>query len=339
MINEWSLREQVLEISHRWLIPVLAFLLGCLLGWGISYILPAPYRADADLSVAYNADAIYRNPDDYKNWQLDQLNALALSPQVLQETLDRLQAADPTWKQVTLPEFQLMTTVSYRNTGVWHLQVSSPRPGHASLGVQTWQAVILEQYNQASARATELLTLDRQLIPLNDTLVRARWRTAELSSAKSALQAWQAGLTQVGSGQPLDEAQRWKALTLAATAAQLNPAWKELLDQFPAAGAPLQDYQSWVERVLGALDGEIQVVQDQINTVEPQRANLQGQRDQAFQASHGLSAYLSLQKASPANPRATAERSSSLMALTGGLLGFLVWLLAWLGRATWTARK
>lgn len=339
MINEWTLREQVLEISHRWPIPVLAFLVGCLLGWGISYLLPAPYRADTDLSVAYNADAIYRNPDDYKNWQLGQLDALAISPEVLQETLNRLQAGDPSWKQITLPEFQVMATVSYRNTGIWHLQVTSPKPEHATQAVQTWQDVILEQFNQASTKATEMLALDRQLIPLNDTLVRARWRSAELASVKNGLQTWRGGLAQAASGQPLDEAQRWKAMTLAATAAQLNQAWKELLDQFPTSSAPAQDYQPWVERVLTALDAEVQVMQDQINTLEPQRARVQVQRDQAFQASHGLTAYISLRKASSANQKASAERSSSLMALAGGLLGFLVWALVWLGRATWKARK
>ena len=63
MSNNWNLRADILEITHRWTLPFFAFLIVSLLGIGVSFLLPSPYRAESDLYVAYIADAIYRNQE------------------------------------------------------------------------------------------------------------------------------------------------------------------------------------------------------------------------------------------------------------------------------------
>ena len=93
MLTESTLRDEILHRAHFWPLPFLVFLAGCLLGWGAALLWPSPYRAETTLHVSYNADSIFRNPDDYKNWQMEELNTLVLAKGTLQETLARLEGA------------------------------------------------------------------------------------------------------------------------------------------------------------------------------------------------------------------------------------------------------
>ena len=107
-MNTWDIRTEILMAGHRWYWVVASFLLGALLGWIISLFWPAPfravqdvyvglnaYRATRDLYIAEVAGEQFRNLDDYKNWQMGQLNSLALSDEFLSETLIQLQGIDP----------------------------------------------------------------------------------------------------------------------------------------------------------------------------------------------------------------------------------------------------
>src|SRR5512137_1897129 len=89
MINEWSLRDEILTISHRWPLIVLFCLAGSLIGFALSYVWPSPHRATKELYVGLNIDQAledqnaadhakikFYNADDYKNWQMSSLNTL-----------------------------------------------------------------------------------------------------------------------------------------------------------------------------------------------------------------------------------------------------------------------
>jgi hypothetical protein len=81
-LEEWVLREEIYRAAHRWPLIVLFILVGSLIGWGIAYLLPAPYQASEEItSNAYRAPedryvAEYAgqnsHPDDYKHWQMSQ---------------------------------------------------------------------------------------------------------------------------------------------------------------------------------------------------------------------------------------------------------------------------
>jgi hypothetical protein len=86
---EWSFRDEILLITHRWPIILLFCLVGSLVGWIISFCSPSPHRATKELYVGLNvyratedrnaaehAGIQFSNPNDYKNWQMANLNSL-----------------------------------------------------------------------------------------------------------------------------------------------------------------------------------------------------------------------------------------------------------------------
>jgi len=332
MVNEWSVREEAFAIAHRWPIPVLAFIIGSLVGLGIALIYPSPHRASTDISVAYNADAIYANPDDYKNWQLSQLNALAIAPDVLQETLNRLQASDPGWAGVSPEDLQKSLILTWRNTGLWHLAAENVQPQKALQVVQAWSDVILEKYHQASDGAVQMSAFDRQLYIINQTITQAKWRDAELTSVKTGLRNWPDSASQAQADQPPDNLTRWRLWSLVENAAGSDPAWKALLDDMPSPQAAIQAYLPWIERIITVIDNEAQVLQSQIDSLTPEQASLAEKQAAAVLVSRGLSGNLIVEKATNAAPEVATVRPTSLMALVGGILGFLAWLIAWLAR-------
>ena len=50
-MNIWNFRDEILAAAHRWYWVVASFLLGALLGWLVSFVWPAPYRATLTQSV------------------------------------------------------------------------------------------------------------------------------------------------------------------------------------------------------------------------------------------------------------------------------------------------
>src|SRR5512139_1950407 len=125
---DWNLRANILGNAHRWPVVMLFVLAGSLLGLLLAFLWPTPYRAEAGLQVAYNADVHPRNPDDFKNWQMEQLDVLIHSDEVLHETLARLQSQDPSWNSYTLDEIRSKVHTYWRNAGEWRLVAEAPTP-------------------------------------------------------------------------------------------------------------------------------------------------------------------------------------------------------------------
>ena len=87
MTYQLSVREEVLQTSHHWTVIFSFCLAGIVIGWGVSIFWPAnyraskeiyvginPYRALEDRNAAEHAEIEFINPDDYKNWQMSNLN-------------------------------------------------------------------------------------------------------------------------------------------------------------------------------------------------------------------------------------------------------------------------
>jgi hypothetical protein len=339
MLTEWTLREEILSISHRWWLPVISFLIGSLIGFGVAYFFPTPYRAEMNLYVAYNADAIYRNPDDYKNWQLKQLNDLAISDDILQGTLARLGESDDYWQTLDVDELRGMLDVAYRNTGRWRLVAETGSPQHSTQVVQVWTDVLLEKYQQAMMSASTLIVVDKQLQALSQSLSQAQMRQATLRNAKQAVQDWQARLESMPGNATLDSLQRWGLLSWASRSAGLDSAWKQLLEEIPEDGAEVSAYQPWVARLSQSIDAEQVLVRNQIAGMQAEKDSLQEQFEQASVASRGLSATLEVGRLSEDAPRVEAVRPTGLTALIGGVLSLLVWLLLWLARPIGLSRR
>jgi hypothetical protein len=327
MTPKWDVRVDLLEFTHRWPLAILAFLVGGILGLVVSFIFPTSYAAETTLFVAYNADAIFRNPDDYKNWHMGELNALIVTPDVIQETHDRLRQIDPYWENVSTEELKASLNVYWRNTGKWRLVVESDTAQHASQALEIWEDVFLETYQRASEAAFNMTTLRRQIEDMNAAQAEARTRAAVLMSVKGGIQAWVESVTLLPDDQPVDSIVRWQLWSLAARAAGYDPAWDALLKSFPAPGAILNDYITWLEQAIVSLDVAIETLESQIESIESERMDIEPLYQSALQESRGLSSMIHVERGSNSPPDTSPLRQTGLAALVGGLIGLMAWTI------------
>lgn len=329
---DWDLRAEILNFTHRWPVIMIAFLIGSLVGAGVAYLLPAPYRAEAGLAVVYNTDAHPRNADDFKNWYLGQLEIFIYSDDVLGETLKRLQEQDPYWEAISPDNFRNAVHAYWRNAGQWRLAAEAPDPIHAEQVIQAWEAVILEKSNAAIANAVEMLNLERQYHLVVQEEADMNVRTLELTKTGEALQFWVSSKSTADPQGQVPTLERWQLLTLAARTADLNPTELELVTQPPPPEALLQAYITWVNQTLISLDNASGITQGQLATLSAQREAINQSWMKANERAKGLSAYLSIQPLNSADQAAQSARRTSTAALVGGILGVLAWGFVWLGR-------
>ncbi len=332
MVNEWNIRLEVLNATHRWHIIMLFILAGSLIGAAIAFLLPTPYRAETSLQVAYNADIHLRNPDDYKNWQMEQLNLLILSPQVLQETLTRLKSQDDNWANSSTDSLARRLHVYWRNAGEWRLVAEANSADQAQELVKTWEQVILEQIELATGHASATLEISAQVDNLANKLVEMRQRRLELEQIRQSLRDWIEAVDAVSSNQPLDSQQRWRLLAQVATAARWNPEGVALLQAAPPADAPASDYLPWLEKTITFIEQELDILEAQIAQMSKEYDELYARWYQERDASRGLTAYLVVTPLGERHAQVQAVRPIGMMAFVGGLLGLLVWALIWLAR-------
>jgi hypothetical protein len=328
--NEWKLRTEILEIAHRWPQVLIAFLLGCLLGWGVGLVFPTTHRAQGEIYVAYNGDAIYRNPDDYKNWQFSELEAYILSSDVLDETLRRLAERDPYWRGVSAEQLREQLHIYWRDAGRWRLVAEWREQAHATDLAKTWVDVIVEKTSQAARHAEEALLLDAQVKAYAREEVSLRMRSAQLSQLWNAFKLWRDA--QNLRNQPLENLDRWRLQFLVASVEGLLPVEQALLAQFPPSEAVAGEYFPIVDQVMTVLNAQLEVENRQYTGLAARLSELQNKLNEESKASHNLTASLTVEPFSKGASVAQPVRLTSQMALVGGVLGVLAWGLAFLGK-------
>jgi hypothetical protein len=335
---DWDLRREILRFSHYWPLTILAFLLGSLIGVGISYLLPVPYRAEAGLSVVFNLDITPRNADDFKNWYLEQLDVFIYSDPVIEQALTTLRAQDPSWETVTLDDLRSSLHAYWRSAGKWRLVAEAPDAARAAAMAKAWEDAVLTHSATAISHASQMQDLTNQYNQILEQEATARMRSQELNQARQAIQSWLAAQAQAGSQAPLDTLQRWQLLTAAGRAIDLNPAEQGLLQDIPASGSPAGAYTEWAGQVLTSIDLSLATLHAQEGDLVSQREAISHSWNEALSNSGGLSAHLVVQALPGADEDAKPVRTTAAAALIGGTVGVLAWILFWLFRPLRKAR-
>lgn len=329
MNQQIDLRQEILRRSHQWPIILLTFFAGALIGLAVAVLLPGNYRAETRLNVTYNADAIFRNPDDFKNWEMEQLNLIVFSEPVLQQTLSHLQETDPFWKNTTEKELLSDLRVYWRNVGTWRLVGYSRSFQHAEELVNAWQEVILDTLDQASQHASKLTELNYQLSTSHRQHSELSMRLVELEQIKQALQTWKKVPGQVDDLN-VSESTRWYLFSLAARLIQLNPAGQQVLVEMPEAGKPSSLYDPWIDKLIILIDNQVGSIDQQFLELEKTISKLTQSWNQTYLESLGLSSYIHVEAIDGLEIDAQPVKSIPLFVLSGGMIGLLVCVLVWL---------
>lgn len=339
MNKYWSLREEAYKVTHQWTVVVIFLGLGCLLGWLSAYIWPSYYRAAVNIYVGLNpyrafsdADFLavalpkYSNIDDYKNWQMSQLEAAIFLDEILQATLEKLQEQDSYWKDKDVQALASMLEAEWRSAGTWSLIARHPDQLRATQAANAWSEVSVHRVQEALIAARNSFMIDQEMQALANESAKASARQHSLSFSQAQLLEWQKSASQSPTDVPLQPFERWHVLSLGTSLAQFTPLWQDILQGQPAPDAIASAYLPWIDRVTALMQTEIDSLPLQAIELEAQRQQLQQEYTFQKDRSLGLSATLTVEGLQPM--QAERVRPTGLLTILGGIIGLLIWLLS-----------
>ena len=338
---EWSLREEIINAFHNWPVIVASILGGAMLGFLVAFLIPAPYRASTEIAVLinpyrtvedrYNAaytNFEFRNPDDYKHWQMSQLNALVYSDEYIEETLNRLGEQNPAWNDVSRADLSNMLAAAWRNAGRWMLSAETDNQQMAAEALDAWKSVILEKVNASIDKSKELYQIDLDLRAIEAAQLKNQEQELSLKSSLETIKGMSEELVQNHSDRPLDPAVRSRLLQSVAQSAELNEGWRTVFESFPVEGAPTSEYQNWIDLAMAALEQAIQTNTQQSTLLDRDRLEKTAEWQAGLEAGKGLAATMQVEELAKKAPKIQRIRTTSLAVLVGALLGLVVWVFA-----------
>jgi hypothetical protein len=339
-METWELRNSILAAARRWPAFLAFVILGGLLGWLTSYLSPTPYRATAELFIGLNpyrvpddryvaafGGVVYRNRDDYKNWQMEQLNGLAYFDEVLQAALTSLRSVDPYWEEVTLASIEERLDLFWQSAGIWHLVAVDPDPQRASELVEAWRDAVFEVSNGAIQSSQKLYSLDLQIQALEAEIVDANARQSELVDIRGALQSFRQHLGELPADDQLSLIDRWRLERLAGEAVGFDEDGLTIVGDIPADGAGVGAYLPWLDHLIESIDLELESLPSGLQALESRREQLLTQWDATLASGHGLAATLTVERPSGKAPEVEKVRQSGLVIAVGALIGALLWVI------------
>ena len=351
MTNEWSIRDEILNSTHQWPLVFSFCLVGILIGWGISIFWPTsyrvskeiyvginPYQALTDRSASEHANVQFNNPDDYKNWQMANLNVLIQTDWMIDETLLNLQNQDDYWKGASREDLARMLKVNWRNAGKWRLVAESDDPSRAAQVLAVWHDTVIKNVQNAVGEAQNTLVLDTQLQSFSSDQTRAISRLAELIQLRETVATYLKTASSWHADYQPSQDEYWELwYTVAQT--DFDPAWEPLLEAFPIDGSPASSYIDWLNQVDIVLDQAIRTLEAQSKALQVQIDETGARYKDASNKSFGLSGNLQVEKIRRRPPEQYAIRPTGLLILVGGILGLLLWIILWLVRITLKANQ
>lgn len=343
----WSLSDEFYRFTHQWPLVLLTIVTGCLVGWASQYVWPSyhratvevfvaldPYRAFSDTTFLALARPKYSNVDDFKNWQMSQLESVIFTEPFIEETLKNLRQQDSYWMGIEADELRDMLDADWRSAGTWSLVANHPDPERASEVVQDWSDVSIARVQAAILAAQKTFQLDQELDAVTQLRIHAGARRSLLQDTSASLLAWQEFSVGLPANQPLEPTERWRVLALITPVADFTPAWMALLDAQPDPSGLPADYMLWIDQVTAHINAEKSALAGQVRRLEQQQTDLAIRYTLTSKDSLGLSPNLEIQSIQFVAPRAI--RPTGTLIILGGIIGFLLWIfiqLAQIGRA------
>lgn len=336
----WLLKEMILKITHRWDILFIFLLTGGLVGGLISYLLPSQYQASRNIYVGLNAyrfadDSFveslagqpFRFADDYKDWQMEQLNDLALSEEFIHETLDLLLSEDPDWQSITVRDFREMADLSWRNVGEWRLVVNAGDSSIATKAVLAWEEILLARVEEAIGHARRLVSLDVELKQLAETKYRLDLRRGDLDFVQNKLSGHNDDLKSMPEGSIIPSRTHSNIMSMVSRVADRTLAWDRILDEAPAIGSTVDSVENWISEVDALIKAELTLLPSQIASINDTYTSLSEHFSKEAAMSYGLASTLVVEADEEISVDLEIIRKKGVFILVGAIIGLLGWIL------------
>lgn len=341
-INEkgkfWVLPDEIYRSLHQWPIMLLFVILGALSGWGLAYMLPTqfkatqqiyvglnPYRAFSDANFLAVARPKYSNIDDYKNWQMSQLETVIFLDDFVQATLDLLRQEEPYWENISQEELMNMLDVDWRTAGVWSLTAAHQDALRAEQAVRAWKEVAVSKVELAILAARQTFMVDQELQANTQASLQAQLRINLLEETRAALINWNQEAEQLRAQQTLSTTQRDAILAMGLYPAQFSPAWNAVLENQPTVDSRPEEYIAWSQEIINLIQFEVPLLSKRITQLDVEHEEIYERYATEAGKSLGISPNLTIEGFAEIN--AQPMRSTGLWILLGSLTGLIVWAI------------
>jgi len=341
-MGQWTLRNKLTALINHWHFVLLTFLVAAGMSWGVVRIMPPQYSASVDIYMGIDINRVFDvssmatyaksepfNIDDYKNWQLSQVESIARSYEVADEALTRLRAEDSYWESIPVEKFLEMEELDWRDVGTWRLTIVTSSPGRAVRGVQVWVEVFVEHLSDLISKAEKAFKIDGKLRALDNQKVQVKNEISQIELIVKEVNSYSSELEKYQVDRKLDPIMRWRLWGLAANSAEFNPLWEVLLDEFPDESSSLSSYVSWIDELKVVLGTQKEILQVSLGSIEDEEERLTYLYLEEIQKSKGLSPNLYLE-VPPSDVKENCEHQGSTAALVGGLIGMLGFVIVFL---------
>jgi hypothetical protein len=227
-----------------------------------------------------------------------------------------------------------MLTIDWRNTGEWHFAALNDDARLSAQAAATWSKVVIEKANFSIDAAERLVFLDSQINALDQALVAAEMRQTMLQNAQAVLDDWQAIMLDLPADELVTTQDHWNLLTSVGVIADWTPGWAAILEVQPSLGALPADYRLWLDQVQPMLAIELEIIPTQIENLQTEHSQVSADYELAATESRALSAGMEVAQIKEQLPEIVRPRPTGTLLLVGGLLGLLIWALAWLHQIT-----
>lgn len=339
---EWTVRDKTIKLINRWYLIFLAFLISAGLAWGVMHLWPPQHKASTTIYIGIDINRVFDvssmaayaetepfNIDDYKNWQLSQVESIARSEQVANETLAILRDLNPYWEDITTQEFLRKEDLDWRDMGTWRLTVSDSDPDRAGQAVQEWSSVFVDRVSNLVSKAESAFELDGKLRALNHRQIQLETEISEFEIIEEELRDFRSDIQRMEEDQPLEPLLRWQLWGLAAGSADFTPMWTEVLEVFPAVEQTNSAYIGWIDDLLTVLSTEKEIKQKSLEKLEEEEDRLTDQFVKEVQKSKGLSPNLTIERSSSKIHKSSGY-PGAFVALLGGVIGMIAYLIVFL---------
>jgi len=340
-MNEWKLREKLVQFIKTWPILITVFLGSGLIVWGTVHLFPPLQRATADLFIGIDITRVYDvsslatyaktepfNVDGYKNWQLSQINGIATSEHIANLTLEKLRDIDPYWEDVSASEFQELQDLFWYDVGRWRLQFQAPENEYALQGVQAWREVLLQDLSRLIRESEDVLEFEGRMRASNTAIAQLETRVIEMKLLAAEIVAVRVELESADPQQEMENSTREDLWLLIAGAAEEDVLWKQVLDEIPEKDQPHFAYIHWIDQVLAAVESDIESHQAIREVLVSDHELLTEDYLREIKEAQGLSASLYIGEEIP-QPKIIETYPDTQIALLGSLVGLLIYIIIW----------
>jgi hypothetical protein len=338
-MNTWQIRKLFTRIINQWYLLLVFLLAGSLLGYGLGWILPSKYQAAANLYVGIDIERVNDmefliplakseplNLDDYKNWQLKQIADITNSREVLNNTLNKLQAESSVWDEVSRTDFRSQSEIYWYDTGTWQLRVTAEEAEQAGQAADIWLETTYHKLSDLMVYSDQAAELDSEIQAYNTVISSYISEKQDIKHYLEVVEEQKFTLEANPPGQILGSAER-EALqqTIADHSGDISSGIIALED-FPDEGQTVRDYLDWFTASLSGMENRIAILEEKQSDLEVERSAKLELYHQALENSLGISANVVLE---PLINDTLVEvvRNPGLTALAGLTAGLIFWFV------------